>query len=319
MKVAASYPETVQTVQHKRNPFICLLVFACSLATSLSGENAACLSRTVLVGVSGEPSEGWTTADFKVAVGGKPASIQSVTPADRPPRVLILLDVSANHDQSTWAAAREMVDEFMAGFPLAADLTLVTFDDKVQRVVHETDRAALQGTVGEMFPSGKRESEAGLSQAIKEANVGFAVHRQGDAELLITTSDRTNKEILQALSQQVEAGIRLFGGSFDQSKLPDPFPYGGSMTAEDYTPLEAVAKTSGGAWIRFDMRREESRNATAAGKTTAALVRNYVVLELRLTSPVTKPEKLKIELVKSVKGKAQERFPGRPQELFPCQ
>ncbi|HTA23725.1 MAG TPA: hypothetical protein VK763_09345 [Terriglobales bacterium] len=134
------------------------------------------MSRTTLIGVpgaNGEPSQGFTAADFKVTVGGKAAIVQSATLAERPPRVVILLDVSANHDESTWAATLRMVEEFLAGFPGVGDFTLVTFDDKVQQVLGATIRASLQGALGEMSPSGKPESEAGLVEAIKKGSLRF--------------------------------------------------------------------------------------------------------------------------------------------------
>ena len=303
-----------------------LLALVCLMAGVLHSENDACLSRTTLIGVAGtngETFQGLTVADFKVSVGGKAASIQSATPASGPPRVVILLDTSSNHDQSTWAATQGMVEEFLAGFPDVGDFTVLTFDDKVQQVVHETDRATLQGTLGEMFPSGKPESEVALAEAVKKANLGFGEYRQGDAELLITTSDQISKETEQALGQQRVAGVRLFGASFDQSRRRGPTLFGPGMTVENYGPLDAASKASGGLWTRVDMSREDPtaslRSATAAGKATATLVRNYLALELRLASPVTKPEKLKIEVMKGSKGKAQDRFATYPQELFPCQ
>lgn len=314
--------QTVYSRVSMRNRFICLLAFVCFLATGLHGEDAVCLSRTTVIGLSGEPSEGLTAADFRVTVGGKAASVQSATPAAGPPRVIILVDASANHNQSTWAATQVLVDEFLAGLPAVADLTLLTFDDKVQHVVHATDRASLQGTWGEMFPSGKRESEAGLLEAIKKGNVSFDGYRQGDAEFLITTSDQTHKETEQALSEQRVAGIRFFGASFDQARRVGPDRFGANMTVENYSPLEAAAKTSGGMWLWFDMSSQDPtaslRSATAGGKSTAVLVQNYLALQLQLTSPITKPEKLKIELVKESKVKAQDRFTTYPRELFPC-
>jgi hypothetical protein len=303
---------------------ICLLAFVCLLATALHGESDACLSRTTLIGVPGtNASEGLTAADFRVTVGGRAVSVQSAKPADRPPRVVILLDASANHDQSTWAATQRVVDEFLAGFPAAGDFTLLAFDDRVQQVFHVTDRAALQGTLGEMFPSGKRESEAGLDEALRNGSASFGVYRQGDTELLITTWDQIQKETEQALSQQRAAGTRFFGASFDQSRRVGPDRFGTGMTVENYSPFEAAAKASGGRWVWFDMSRQDPaeslRNATAAGKSMAGLVRNYVVLELRLASPITKPEKLKIEFLKDPKVKAEDRFATYPRDLFPCQ
>jgi hypothetical protein len=305
--------------------FVSLLACLFFLAAALYAENAACLSRTTLMaiaGANGELVEGLTAADFKVTVGGKAASVQAAKLAERPPRVVILLDASANHDESTWAATQTLVDEFLAGFPEVADLTLLMFDDKVERVVDATGRRALQGALGEMFPFGKREAEAGLLEAIKQGSTSFGGYREGDAELIVTTADQIHKETEQALNQQRVAGIRLFGASFDQARRYGPDRFGGT-TLESYSPLEAAVKASGGRWVWFDMsgqdRAATSRNAMAAGKSIAALVRDYLALELRLESPITKPEKLKIELVKGAKVKGQDRFAAYPQEIFPCQ
>jgi hypothetical protein len=256
-------------------------------------------------------------------VGGKAVSVQSAMPASKPPRIVVLLDASANHDQQTWAATQALVEEFLAGFPDAGDFTLVTFDDKIQQVVRATDRSSLQGTVGELFPSGKRESEAGLDEAVKKGSVGFDPYRQGDTEFLVTTSDQIQKETAQALNLQRAAGIRLFGASFDQTIRSGPLPFDVYMSVETHSPLDSAARASGGLWIWFDMSRQDTatllRNAATAGKSTAALVSNFLVLQLQLTSPITKPEKLKIELVKDAKGKAGDRFADYPRELFPCQ
>jgi len=305
---------------------IWMLIVVCFLSGTLYPQNDPCQLRRTLIGVSGkngERSEGLTVADFNVTVGGKAASLQSAMLAELPPRVVILVDASANHDQSTWAATRAMVEEFLAGFPEVADFTLLAFDDKLQQVVQQTDRASLQGTMAEMFPSGKRESEAGLAKAVKKASSIFDVYRQGDAEFLVTTSDQIRKETEQALRQQRAVGIRLFGLSFDQSRHPSALPFDLYMKVEDYSPLGAAAKASGGLWMWFDMSGQGGtaslQNARAAGKGAATLVRNYFTLDLRLTKPLAKPEKLKIELLKSPRVDAKDIYTAYPQELFPCQ
>jgi len=308
------------------NSYIWVLMVVGFLAGTLHSENDMCLARTTLVGVSGtnaEPSEGLTAPDFKVTVGGKAVSVQSAMPADRPPRVILLVDASANHDQSTWAATQVLLDQFLAGFPGAGDFTLLTFDDRVQQVLHETDRAALQGKLAETFPSGKRESEAGLAEAVKKGSASFDGYRLGDAEFLITTSDQIDKETEQVLGQQRAAGTRLFGVSFGQSRRPDPIPFSVGMTVENYTRLEAAAKASGGRWTWFDASGQDPtaslQRATAIGKRAAMLVRDYFTLNLQLTKRLTKPEKLKIELIKSPRIDAKDSSIFYPQELFPCQ
>jgi hypothetical protein len=304
---------------------MCLLLLVYVLAGVLHSEDKACLSRTTLVEVSdtnGEPHESLTAADFKATVGGKAASVQSATPANRPPRIIILVDASANHDQATWAATQAMLDEFLAGFPDVADFTLLTFDEKVQRVIHETNRAALQGTVGEMFPSGKKESEAGLADAVKNGSASLEPHSQGDAEFLVTTSDQIRKDTEQALGQQTVAGVRFFGASFDPSRRRGPTSFG-AATVEDYSPLEAATRASGGLWIWFDMSRQDAttslQSARVAGKRAAMLVRDYFTLDLRLAKPLAKAEKLKIELIKSPRIDPKDISTSYPQELFPCQ
>ena len=291
----------------------------------LHGESNVCLSRTALIGLSaakGDALEGLAAADFRVTVGGKTASVQSAAPASTPPRVIILLDASASHDQQTWAATQSLVEEFLTEVPDTGDFTLVTFDDKVQRFVHATDRSSLQGTVGELFPSGKRASAAGLAEAVRKGSIGFDPYRQGDTEFLVTTSDQIQKETAYALNLQRAAGVRLFGASFDQTTRSGPLPFDIYMTVETHSPLDAAAKASGGLWIWFDMSRQDTaallRNAASAGKSIAELVANYRVLQFHLTSPITKPEKLKIELIRDAK-KAEDRFVAYPRELFPCQ
>jgi hypothetical protein len=307
-----------------RNSLIWALIAVFFFGAARYSEADSCLFHTTVIAVvkGSAPIEGLTAADFRVTVGGKATAVQSVVPADRSPRVIIFLDASANQDQSTWAITRAIAEEFLAGFPDGGDFTLLAFDDKVQRVVHESNRGALQGALGEMFPSGKRESAAGLAEAVKKAGASLDGPRQGDAEFLITTSDQISKETAQTLSQQRAAGIRLFGVSFDQSTHPAPPPFDLYMTVEDYSPLGAAAKASGGRWIWFDMSRQDAtarlQSARASGKTAAILVQNYFTLDLRLDKPLTKPEKLKIELTKSPRIDAKDISTSYPQELFPC-
>ena len=168
-----------------------------------------------------------------------------------------------------------------------------------------------------------RSPRLAWSRPSRKGVLGFDGYRQGDAEFLITTWDQIHKETEQALNLQRVEGIRFFGASFDQSRRPGPVRFGTSMTVENYSPLETAAKASGGMWIWFDMSSQDptaaSRSATAAGKSAAARVRNYLALQLQLTSPITKPEKLKIELVRGSKVKTQDQSATYPRELFPCQ
>jgi hypothetical protein len=300
------------------------MMAVCFIGGELYSQGDSCLSRkTVITVANSAPIEGLTAADFRVTVGGKATAVQSVVPEDRSPRVIILIDASASQDQSTWAVTQAIAEEFLAGFPDAGDFTLLAFDDKIQRVVHESNRGALQGALGEMFPSGKRESAAGLAEAVKKAGASLDPYRQGDAEFLITTSDQISKETTQALSQQRATGIRLFGVSFDQSTHPAPLPFDVYMTVEDYSPLGAAAKASGGRWIWFDMSRQNAtatlQSARTSGRTAATMVRNYFTLDLRLDKPLVKPEKLKIELIKGTRIDAKDISMSYPQELFPCQ
>lgn len=295
---------------------------ACLLALTLvpvfHGENLQCPLRAIIVGFT-EPPANLSAADFKASVGGKAVQISSVTSPGGATRVAILVDVSANHDQLTWAATRAMVEEFLAAFPITGDFAMITFDDRVERVALETDRAKAQGALAETFPSGKRESEAGLGAALQKAIESLGAYRLGDSILLVTSSDQISKTTEQLLKQQRIAGTRLFGVSFEQSTRRGTLPFG-AATVEDYTPLEGAARASGGTWVRFDRSHEDERaalqSARSDGKSAADVVRNHVAIELQQGARLTKPEKLKIEMLKGPKGKEHVFY---PQELFPCE
>ena len=309
---------------YMKEALLCGLVWALLSSTGLRGENNNCAQRTTLVAVAtnGEPAEALNASDFKVTVGKKAVTLDSAT-AGGPPRVVLLVDASSNHDQPGWAASQAMMDSFLGQFPDAGVYTLVVFDDKIQRVVNQTSRLGLQGALGEVFPSGKPPSQAGLDAAFRQASTTFGAYRTGDTEFLLTTSDDVYKATELDLEKQRESGFRLFGASFDQTRRRGTLLFGSNTLVQDYTPLQAAARASGGLWIQFDMTQKDQAGtlemARADGKVAGALARNYWVLKMQVPSASTKPEKVKIETTKNVKGKGQDRLVIYPQEMFPCQ
>ena len=124
-----------------RSVYLLVLVSAFILTATGRAQDANCVHRAVFVSVvdkNGALVEGLAAADFHAEFHGKPVKILSVTPDDRPRRIVILLDASGSMFGANgmkwwlaWASALQMAQSNLPRISLAL---LVFRQDIVERV-----------------------------------------------------------------------------------------------------------------------------------------------------------------------------------------
>jgi hypothetical protein len=298
-------------------------------------QNDECLSRTSVVTIIGkrvtsaEHVKGpvhptlLTPADLRAKAGGKDVAIESVTRPSAPLRIAVILDVGAGQSKSTWEITRFILHNFPSQFAQGTEFSLVTFDSQVeQKSSFSIGAHALDDALSTQSPSKTKESEAGLYGALARGIAAFGDNRPGDAEFLITAwEDGRNSDMSRAVARQLlQAGVRLFGVSFDSSRVEKgpPFSY---VTLTPVTPIDTIARTSGGWWMRAALG--DPRN-NVIPEVFGESMSDFYNVSLKLAQPLTKAQELRIELVKNPNVSSQTNLSARdvllsyPQTLYPC-
>jgi hypothetical protein len=170
-----------------------------------------------------------------------------------------------------------------------------------------------------LSPSKIKESTAGLYDAVMTGTKTLGKPQLGDAMFMVTTWEDAGGDKLPAAPAQAlsVSGVRLFGISFDYSRLPAPPPAEGVATVSNYSPIEALAKKSGGFWLRGGDDRMPLIVAT--------FVTDFYAVVLKPEQPVAKPQNLRIELVKGSNVVLRPNLNVKdvrfyyPDTLYPCQ
>jgi hypothetical protein len=301
-------------------------------------QNDECLSRNGLVTVVGRKAQTaeqlkgavhptlLTPADLRAKVGGKQVAIESVTRPSAPLRITVVLDVGAGQSKSTWEIVRFILHNFPSQFAQGTEFSLVTFDGQVEQKSGFSAREhALDDALGTQSPSKTKESEGGLYGALASGITAFGDHRPGDTEFLITAwEDHRNSDLSRAVTQQLlQTGVRLFGMSFDSSRVEKGFPFSGVLLPP-VTPIDTIASASGGLWMRVAVG--DPRN-DGIPKMFGGSMSDFYNVSLKLAQPLTKAQELRIELVKNPNVRSQTNPSARdvrdvmlsyPQTLYPC-
>lgn len=308
---------------------ILLLVGVTFVSLWVYSQNDECLTRTTVITILGprgkdtRPILSLTPSDLHVTTDGKDISVESVAHPSTPLRVSIVLDVGSRQTKSTRDATRSILHNFPSQFPEGTAFSLVVFDDKAeQKVPLQQGGRALEESLAALLPSKIKESTTGLYEALTLGIKAFGTPHPGDVEFLVTAWEGDGKSDLRAaLAQGLSvAGVRLFGASFDYSRLPGIPPTGTFISMPSFTPIEDVASSSGGVWLM---------NTAVSGPTidvvpklAAAVMSDFYLVTLKLKQPVTKTQKLKIELLmkSSIQANpsAKDIKLSYPQTLYPC-
>ena len=304
------------------------MLFSCQ---RLYSQSVDCLGRSTVITVVGRrdkdqasPIGSLSSEDLRAKVGGKSVAIESVAPRSKPLRVSIVLDIGSGQRKLTWDATRLMIHNFPAHFLEGTEFSLVAFDDRVeQKASLQRGTHALDEFLDALLPSKTKESKTGLYEGLAAGIRTFGTPQLGDTVFLVTAwEDAGNSDEQKATVQWLSAaGIRLFGISFDSSRLPRVAPTGTFVSLTSFTPIEAAARMSGGLWIR------SSASGPALDmlpKASASVMADFYTLGLKLEQPVDKAEEMRIELVKGGKISLKPNLSLKdvvlsyPQALYPC-
>lgn len=312
-----------------------LVLLVLLIAGQVYPQNDECLSRTSLVTIVGrkvktaEHVKGAvhptlvTPADLRAKVGGKDVAIESVTHPSAPLRIAVVLDVGAGQSKSTWEITRFILHNFPSWFAQGTEFSLVTFDSHVeQKSSFNIGEHALDDALSTQSPSKMKESERGFYGALAGGIAAFGDNRPGDAEFLITAwEDHRNSDMSRTVAQQLlQAGVRLFGVSFDSSVATKGPPFSG-VTLTPLTPIDTIARTSGGWWMRAAVG-DPLNNVIP--EMFGESMSDFYNVSLKLAQPLTKAQELRIELVKNPNVSSQTNLSARdvllsyPRTLYPC-
>jgi len=247
-------------------------------------QNTACSTRTVVVSAASRSREfhsiwGLKTGNFLVVVDGKPVTVPSVKDRSQSATVIFLLDVGKSQNKAKWMASLRILESLFSEIP-EAEVSLLTFDDKVEESVSLGNRRSRAEALAKLSPSKQKESGEGLIAAVQTSlNVPGGV-QAADTLLIITASeldfDRNKRKLLE--DQLTSSGTRIFGISLDASHLPAPLPGGISVTVQSYSTIESVVRSSGGLWTRVVPGDPDGERT--ATKSIAGLISNSVAVEL---------------------------------------
>jgi hypothetical protein len=312
-----------------------LFLFVLFIASQVYSQNDECLSRTSLVtivgkkGKIGEHAKGLvrptllTPADLRAKTGAQYVAIESVARPSAPLRITVVLDVGAGQSKSTWETARFILHNLPSQFAQGTEFSLVTFDSQVeQKSSFSVGEHALDDALGTLSPSKTKESEGGLYGALAGGIAAFGDNRPGDAEFLITAwEDGRNSDMSRTVGRQLlQAGVRLFGVSFDSSRV-EKGPGGSYVTLTPLTPIDTIARTSGGLWMRT---AGANPGYDGIPKKFAEVMSDFYTVSLKLAQPLAKAQELRIELVKNPNFSSQTNLSATdvllsyPQTLYPC-
>ena len=257
--------------------------------------------------------------DLRVRAGRKDVAVVSVVHRAAPLRIGVIVDIGVHQTKATWDRTRVIVHNFVSQFPEEAEFSLVTFDDKVEDRFPLETRSHLDERLATLLPSRLKESKTGLYEALAAAIRAFGTVRPGDALLFVTAwEDSGSSDMQGAVAQWLSAaGVRLFGISFDSSRLPGPPLPGTGVLLQSFTPVGALAHASGGVWA---ITPAAVPGAEVLPQFFAAVVLDFYTVVLKLTQPLAKTEALKIEFAKGASTSVKPRVVlSYPQALYPCQ
>lgn len=181
---------------------------------------------------------------------------------------------------------------------------------------------ALDDALSTQSPAKTTASKSSVYDALATGIAALGISRPGDAEFLITTwEDHGESDKSRAVTRQLsQSAVRLFGVSFDSSVAGRGFPIS-AVSLTPLTPIDNMARTSGGWWMRAVVGDPVNN---AIPEMFGESISDFYNLNLKVTQPLTKAQKLHLELVKNPNVSSQNGPRARdvllsyPQTLYPC-
>jgi hypothetical protein len=259
-------------------------------------------------------------SNLHVKVGGRDTSVESVSAPSSTLRIAVLIDIGSRQDKATWEAANQLLHDFLAAVLGGTELSFFVFDDEAeQKAPFSKELRRVNEAIAGLQQAKKKESESGMYGALTAAVKAFGTPHPGDA-IFIITGWEGKKNDQDAVDSVLNAGIRVFGVSFDASALPGKPPGGIYSTVVSYSPIDALARATGGLWARTAGKNSVS----VLARSLALPISEYYSVVLRPVQPLNKREPLKVGLRGETVAQSGEKIDlkkvsvSHPPMLFSC-
>ena len=307
-----------------------LLVY-CALAHA---EQAPCLERTIAVSVSGGDGASVTSMDSVALQASNAVTIRSIKPADRLPRVVVLIDTSRSMESSEPAAA-VIAERFVSKLPAETEIGLAFFDSNYHPMASlNKDRSKLTFLL-EALKNRQYYAEGltALWSSVGEAAKMFGTPSLGDTIYVISDGgdNRSRTHMRDVLEALTDSGIRLFAAVLAAGPIGIR-----SRTSEELNGpgiLKDAVHATGGALLfdpdapggyyysALDMvgkDRKPTRFAEDLNYQVSQLI-NYYRLEISLPEPIGKPQSWRLHIVGDGQSRTERLQLIYPTLLMPCQ
>jgi hypothetical protein len=321
---------------------IAVLLGALALAPT-QAQQAGCLERTIPVGISsndGSATPELTIANLKGTSYKNPITVKAVDLAKKPPRVILLIDVSGS---MKWRvnAIGEAAGKILESLPLESEVGLVFFQSEIIPVALPTsDRKSLLLQVEAL--RNNRQSFRGrtaLRNAVLAGVKMLGTPALGDSLYLISDGgdNQSNTQEGEMERQLEKSGIRLFALVLSDGTMARFMPEeiagpnllksasnntGGTAIGAGVAPRIDVSGASGA--IANDMRVDfvkKDGTPTQLAQDLRQQIRqivNFYRVDVSLPEPVDKPRALKLELIGFDKSRQRTLALSYPNTVFPC-
>ena len=318
------------------------LLVALALAPTQT-QQAGCLERAIPVSISskdGIATPELTIANLEGTYYRHPVTVKAVELAKKPPRVILLIDMSGS---MKWRvnAIGEGAERILESLPLQSEVGLVFFQSEIIPVTLPTsDRKSLLLQVEAL--RNNRQSFKGrtaLRNAVLAGVKMLGTPALGDSLYLISDGgDNQSKTQEGDMERQLEeSGIRLFALVLSDGIMARIIPEeiagpnllksaagntGGTAIEAGVAPHIDVSGESGA--IANDMRVDfvkKDGTPTQLGQDLSQQIRqivNYYRVDVSLPEPVEKPRALKMELIGFDKSRERTLALSYPNTVFPC-
>lgn len=317
------------------------------------GGAQSCPPRPVIVTVldaHGLPISDLGPSNFKASSRGKAMNVlfSNFTNAPRT-RSVVLLDTGASmggrgaQGINKWKIARSAALEFLEAAPAQADVSLVTFSDKIEQTFKASDgRQPMEDWLksAESLRASTLKGKAALHRTIIDATKTMERVHPGDA-IYVITDGRNDKKFSMASSVAEELqshGVRLF--SFVLNDLRGLDLYGvdeGEHTVPAHNPgpqeLDDIVRNSGGLGYAmypggerigqsygsvYDYDDHSVTITRVAANQIEIAISNFYILSVALPEDARGLEAWQLEVVDGQGKKRKDLTPAYPSRLPGC-
>ena len=319
-----------------------LLFFTVALVRAQQA--ASCLERAIPVSVAsndGSPAPELTISSLEGTYDKKPVTVKAVDVAEKPPRVILLIDASGSMQ---WRANTigDAAKNILEGLPLRSAVGLVFFQSRIIPVALPTsDRQSLLLQVEAL--RNNRQSFKGktaLRAAVLAGLKMLGTPALGDSLYLISDGgDNQSRTHEDEMEHELEkSGVRLFalvlGGENivriapEEAAGPDLLKAathntGGTAIEAGMAPPRIDVSGASGA-LPSDMRVDFVKKVgtpTQLGQDLQGQIRqivNFYQVKVDLPQIVDKPKELKLEIKGFSKSQERRLTLSYPNLVFPC-